>query len=137
MNTPMNYETVNAMANAVCGFKPRAVISAPIKQPNMAFDAKHLKGCYEYAFESSNGLHLDCYLEYRAAHDGGTGPTSEESWPESISLVYALVNGIEISDVLSEDIVALIEDEALCNMEMDKWDDEYDRAATRAESEAA
>jgi len=61
-------------------------------------------------------LELDCYLEYEAKHDGGTGPDSEESWPESITLFYALHKGEDISEVLSDDVRSTIETKALADM---------------------
>jgi len=129
MNSP--YDTVNAMAARICGMKPAAII-----QPNDQTVVG--RGIYyPYQFNSSNGLTIDCLLEYTRAHDGGTGPNSDESYPESIELIYALINGVDASEVLCDEVRSMIEEEALCSMEMDKWDDEYDRAADRAESEAA
>jgi hypothetical protein len=89
------------------------------------------KGLYQYDYIGSEGLRLDCYLEYEAVYDGGTGPNSEESWPERITLFYALHKGEDIAEVLSEEVVSTIEKEALRQMEIDKSDDEFDRAADR------
>jgi hypothetical protein len=121
MNAP--YETVNNMARAICGMKPAAII-----QPNDQTVVG--RGTYyPYQFNSANGLAIDCLLEYTRAHDGGTGPNSDESYPESISLIYALINGVDISEVLCDEVKSLIEEEALCSMEMDAWNDAADQEA--------
>jgi hypothetical protein len=126
MNAP--YSTVNNMAARICGMKP-----APLTQPNPQTEVSG-SGYYKYQYTGSSGLVIDCLLEYEAAHDGGTGPNSEESWPESINLVYALVNGVDISCAMCDEVKVTIEGEALESMEMDKWNSDYDRAADRAES---
>jgi hypothetical protein len=119
MNAP--YEQVNAMANAICGMKPA------LDQPNQSSDVP--SGLHQYQFISSNGLVIDCHLEYEKAFDGGSGPTSEPSYPERIELIYALLNGVDMSEVLCDKVKSLIEEEALCSMEMDKWNDEQGEAA--------
>lgn len=115
----MGYTESNAFARAVCGLKPvPTVIKAAVKLPNMAIDTSLLKGLYEYAYKSPTGLFVDCYLVYEEGHDGGnpSNPDSEESWPESITLTHALVNGLNIVGVLSEDVQATIEAEALASL---------------------
>jgi len=83
---------------------------------------------YEYQYTASEGLTIDCYLEYeKAERDSFDCP----GHPESITLVYALVNGVDISEVLSDDVVGLIEEEAAQSMAMDKWNDDYDRGEDR------
>ena len=123
MNSP--YETVNAMAARICGMKP--VFEPPNKQTTVPADL------YQYQYVDGDGLTLDCHLEYEAAHDGGTGPDSDESYPKSITLIYALCNGVDISNVLSQEVTETIEGEAEASMCMDGWDDQYDLAAARAE----
>ena len=128
----MSYAESNAFARAVCGLKPvPTVIKAPVKLPNLAIDTSLLKGLYEYAYESSTGLCLDCYLDYQEAHDGGTGPNSDESYPESITLMYALVNGVDISGVLSEDVQSTIETEARASMETAAFERDCDDGEDR------
>ena len=130
----MSYTESNNFARAVCGLKPvPTVIKAPVKLPNLAIDMSLLKGLYEYSYESPTGLFVDCYLVYEEEHDGGTpaNPDSEESWPESITLMYALVNGVDISSVLSEDVQSTIEAEALASMETAAFDQECDRGEDR------
>lgn len=121
MNAP--YDTVNAMAARICGMKSAAIIQ-PNDQTVVARGSY-----YRYQHTSSCGLVIDCLLEHEAAHDGGTGPNSDESYPESITLIYALVNGVDISEVLCDDVKGLIEEEALCSMEMDAWNDAADQEA--------
>ena len=128
----MSYAESNAFSRAVCGLKPvPSVIKAHIKLPNMAIDTSLLKGLYEYAYESSTGLCIDCYLDYEEAHDGGTGPNSDESYSESITLTYALVNGADISGDLSDARIDEIEAEALASMETAAFDQECDRGEDR------
>ena len=130
----MAYTESNNFARAVCGLKPvPSVIKAPVKLPNLAIDTSLLKGLYEYAYESSTGLCIDCYLDYEEEHDGGnpSNPNSEESRPESITLMYALVNGVDISGVLSEDVQSTIETEALDSMAIAAFDQECDRGEDR------
>ena len=123
MNAP--YEMVNAMAARICGIKPA------FEQPNKpSFVAA---GLYQYQYTGSEGVVIDCHLEYEAAHDGGTGPNSDESYPKSITLIYALVNGVDIASVLSQEVTETIEGEAEASMCMDGWDDQYDLAEARAE----
>ena len=128
MNAP--YELVNSIACAAAGIKPRTVISAPVKLPNMAIDTSKLKGLYEYEYESALGLHIDCYLEYEEEYDGGN---DEPSYPESITLVYALVNGVDISEVIDPDTQATIEEEALSEMRADADSHDEDRAIAQWE----
>lgn len=132
MNAP--YELVNSIACAAAGIKPRTVISAPIKLPNMAVDTSKLKWLFEYEYETSLGLHLDCYLEYEEGYDGGN---DEPSYPGSITLVYALVNGVDISEVISADIHSDIEDDALAQMRADADSFDEDRAIARYEERNA
>ena len=119
----MSYETVNNMAARICGIKPA------FEQPNKQTTVP--AGFYQYQYTSGDGITIDCHLEYEAAHNGGTGPNSEESYPERIELIYALVNGVDIAEVLCDDVKKLIEEEALCSMEMDGWNDEYDKGEER------
>lgn len=128
----MGYAETNAFAASICGIKPiPRVIHAPVKLPNMAVDPSKLKGLYEYQYETGMGLHIDCFLEYEKAYDGGdpSNPSSEESYPESITLIYALVNGVDISEVIEDsDTQKLIEDEALAAIQTDAFNVDLDRA---------
>ena len=121
----MNYASVNAMANAICGIKPA------FEQPNKPSFIGD--GMNQHQYTSRDGLTLDCHFEYEKAF---AGSDVEPGYPESLELIYALVNGVDIAEVLCDDVKKLIEEEALCSMEMDGWNDEYDRAADRAEAQA-
>ena len=128
----MSYAESNAFARAVCGLKPvPTVIKAPVKLPNLAIDTSLLNGLYEYAYESPTGICIDCYLYYEEEHDGGTGPNSDESYPESITLMYALVNGVDISGVLSEDVQSTIETEALASLATSAFERDCDDGEDR------
>lgn len=89
------------------------VLKAFIQQPNKLIDTSKLTGLFEYQWTTAMGLKVDCYLEYEAAHDGGTGPNSEESWPESMTILYALVNGVDVDSLIADDDRQTICDEAM------------------------
>lgn len=84
---------------------------------------------YQYQYTDAEGLVIDCHLEYEAAekqtHDS-------PGHCETVDLIYALVNGVDIFEVLSDDVKGLIEEEAIHSMEMDRWDDDYDKGEQRA-----
>ena len=120
-------------AAKVCGVKPA---NTSIQFPENATDQPNEKTVtlpsfyrYEYQFANSEGLVIDCYLEHKEAE-----PQSHDSPGHrgSVELVYALVNGVDISDVLSDDVADLIEEEALQSMAMDKWNSDYDKGEERA-----
>jgi len=81
MNKPIN---MSKFAAQVCGMaQPGRDF---VKITKAVINSDDTRGLYQYHFTDQEGLELDCYLEYEAEHDGGTGPDSEESWPESITL---------------------------------------------------
>ena len=111
MNEPIN---MAQFAAKVCGMaQPGRDF---VKITKAVINSDDTRGLYQYQFTDHEGLELDCYLEYEAKHDGGTGPDSEESWPESITLFYALHKGEDISEVLSDDVRSTIETKALADM---------------------
>ena len=123
----MRFSDVNNMAASICGMKPAATVQ---NNPQTTLAPGPW---YEYQYRDSEGLVIDCHLEYEAAekqsHDSpGHG--------ETMDLIYALVNGIDIAEVLSDDVKGLIEEEALTSMEMDKWNGDYDRGEERAHDRA-
>ena len=120
------------------GFMPpgRIITAGAHKTPNVLIDPDHFKGMVEHEYTHTS-LTLNCYLEYEEGFDGGSGPNSEESYPERISLCYALANGIDVLCVLGEDLVSDIEAEALAAMATDAFEDAYDRAADRYEERMA
>jgi hypothetical protein len=89
-----------------------------------------LYGLYNYSFETAGGLVLDCYLafeeEERATYDYPGNAAA-------IELVWALVEGVDISEVLG-DWVATIEEEALEDMAVQAEHDQYDRGQERYEN---
>jgi hypothetical protein len=92
-----------------------------------------LYGLYNHRFETAGGLVLDCYLafeeEERATYDH---PGSSAS----IELVWALVEGVDISEVIG-DLAATIEDEALEDMAVQAEHDQYDKGQERYEDRNA
>jgi len=69
---------------------------------------------------------LACDIEYEAACEGSTeyrgGPKMEPDEPESAELCAAYVRDIDISQILSEDQIAEIEEAFLCQ-EREGWDE--------------
>ena len=77
-----------------------------------------LSGLYNHRFETAGGLVLDCYLSYEAEER----ETQEEpGCAAAIELVWALVEGVDISEVLG-DLAETIEEEALSDL-ADQIDD--------------
>jgi len=85
-------------------------------------------GLYAYQYTHASGLVLDCHLEYTKAEPASNDSPGE---PESLELIHALVNGVDVSEVLSEDFRGCIEVEASDSMTMDKWDSDYDKGEER------
>lgn len=89
-----------------------------------------LKGLYNHRFETAGGLVLDCYLSYEAEE---RETQDEPGCAAAIELVWALVEGVDISEVLG-DWVATIEEEALEDMAVQAEHDQYDRGQERYEN---
>ncbi len=123
----MSFVMDNAFANRICGMKPAATVQ-PNKQTVCARGP-----WYQYQYADSEGLVIDCHLEYEAAEKQTRDCPGH---PESIDLIYALVNGVDICEVIHDDVKQLIEEEALASMEMDSWNSDYDRGAELAEERA-
>lgn len=143
----MGYSDTNAFAASICGIPPSYhtdmrtvdanrphVLKTFIQQPNKAIDTAKLVGLFEYRWTTAMGLKVDCYLEYEAEFDGGR---DEPSHPESITLCYALVNGVDISEVIDPDTQATIEEEALSEMRADADSHDEDRAIAQWEDRQA
>jgi hypothetical protein len=92
-----------------------------------------LYGLYNHSFETAGGLVLDCYLafeeEERATYDH---PGSAAA----IELVWALVEGVDISEVIG-DLASTIEEEALEDMAVQAEHDQYDKGQERYEDRNA
>ncbi len=133
----MNYATVNAIACQCAGIKPTlpsawpGLTNTPFKPcPGNANGRTQIERgpWYEYQYTASEWLTIDCYLEYeKAERDSFDCP----GHPEAVELCYALVNGVDVLEVLSDDVVAHIEEKALCQMAEDQREDEYDRGEDR------
>ncbi len=124
----MGYNEVNNFAASICGMKPAA------SAPNNPQTTLAPGPWYEYQYtDEGTGLVLDCYLEYEASErDSFDCP----GHPESITLCYALMNGVDISGGIRDGMTEKIEEEALASMEMDSWNSDYDRGAELAEERA-
>ena len=72
-----------------------------------------LKGLFNLVFETAGGLTLDCYLSYEAEE---RETRDEPGSPASMGLVWALVEGVDISEVIG-DLAQTIEEEALSDLE--------------------
>ena len=82
-----------------------------------------LKGLFNHRFETSGGLVIDCYLSYEEKEQE---TRDEPGNPANMELVWALVGGIDISEVL-EDLAETIEVEALEELESQIKDAAFDR----------
>jgi hypothetical protein len=89
-----------------------------------------LKGLYHHTFETSGGLVIECYLSYDEAEKASY---DHPGCAAAIELIWALVEGVDISEVIG-DLAATIEEEALEDMEASAKDDEYDRGQERYEN---
>ena len=89
-----------------------------------------LKGLFQYTFETAGGLVIDCYLEYEA---GEKKTYDHPGSDESIELIWALVGGIDIAEVLG-DAKDTIEEEALEAMAAAADDEKADAAEAKWES---
>ena len=88
-----------------------------------------LKGLYNHRFETIGGLVLDCYLSYEAEE---RETQDEPGCAAAIELVWALVEGVDISEVLG-DLAETIEEEALSDLEDQIKDAAFERGQDRGE----
>ncbi len=84
-----------------------------------------LKGLFNLVFETAGALTLDCYLEYEAEE---RETRDEPGSPASMGLVFALVEGVDISEVIG-DLAQTIEEEALRDLEDQIEDAALERGA--------
>ena len=89
-----------------------------------------LSGLYNHRFETAGGLVLDCYLSYEAEE---RETQDEPGCAAAIELVWALVEGVDISEVLG-DLAETIEEEALSDLEDQIKDAEFERGQDRGEA---
>ena len=104
-------------------------MSAPVWSCGYKPTKEDLKGLYHHRFETSGGLVLECYL----SHDEAERATYDHpGCAAAIELVWALVEGVDISEVIG-DLAGAIEEEALEDMEACAKDDQYDRGQEQYE----
>jgi len=72
-----------------------------------------LYGLFNHRFETDGGLVLDCYLIYEVEE---RETRDEPGCAAAIELVWALVEGVDISEVIG-DLAETIEEEALSDLE--------------------
>ena len=108
-------------------------MSAPVWSAGYKPTKEDLTALYNHRFETAGGLVLDCYLSYEAEE---RETQDEPGSAAAIELIWALVEGVDISEVLG-DWVATIEEEALGDMEAKVEDDQYDRGQERYEDRNA
>lgn len=85
-----------------------------------------LKGLFNHRFETSGGLVIDCYLSYE---EDERETRDEPGSPANMELVWALVGGIDIGELLEDlpGLAELIEVEALEELESQIKDAAFDR----------
>jgi hypothetical protein len=105
-------------------------MSAPVWTTGYKPTKEDLKGLYNHRFETSGGLVLQCYLAFEEAE---SATYDHPGCAESIELIWALVEGVDISEVIG-DLAGTIEEEALEDMEASAQDDQYDRGQERYEA---
>ena len=88
-----------------------------------------LKGLYNHRFETAGDLVLDCYLSYEAEE---RETQDEPGSPAVMELIYALVEGVDISVMLG-DWAEMIEEEALSDLEDQIKDAAFERGQDRGE----
>jgi hypothetical protein len=84
---------------------------------------------YNHRFETAGGLVIDCYLSYEK---GEPETRDEPGCPAAIELIWALVEGVDIYEVIG-DLAATIEEEALEDMAVQAEHDQYDKGQERYE----
>ena len=88
-----------------------------------------LKGLCNHQFETAGDLVLDCYLSYEAEE---RETQDEPGSPAVMELIYALVEGVDISVMLG-DWAETIEEEALSDLEDQIKDAAFERGQDRDE----
>jgi hypothetical protein len=92
-----------------------------------------LYGLYNHRFETAGGLVLDCYLAFEAEERATFDHPGSAA---AIELVWALVEGVDISEVIG-DLAGTIEEEALEDMAVQAEHDQYDKGQERYEDRNA
>lgn len=102
------------MAQAIKPWTP-----TPAAQPAPSFDAPALpRGLVEFTWSTPLlSEPVTCHMEYEPAERGsreyGSGLQLEPDYPASMTLVAAYLRGVDITEILSDDMKEEIEVEAL------------------------
>ena len=76
----------------------------------MDFDKK---GLFNFEFVTKLGLAIDCWIYY----EEGEEPTRDEPGePETVQLEHALVGGIDVIEIMDQELIYLIEEKAVKEM---------------------
>jgi hypothetical protein len=82
---------------------------------------------YSYKYGS---LILECQIDYegpeRGAREYGTGLQLEPDYPESADVISVSINGVDITDIIREDIFEEIQEAFLSQEQEVDWDYDYD-----------
>lgn len=70
-------------------------------------------GLFNFEFVTKQGLAIDCWIYY----EEGEEPTRDEPGePEIVELRHAYVGGIDISEIMDQELIYLIEEKAVKEM---------------------
>lgn len=76
----------------------------------MDFDKK---GLFNFKFVTKLGLAIDCWIYYE---EGEEMTRDEPGEPEIVELRHACVGGIDISEIMDDELICLIEEKAVKEM---------------------
>ena len=105
-------------------------MSAPVWSCGYKPTKEDLKSLYNHRFQTSGGLVLQCYL---ALEEAEIATHDHPGCAASIELVWALVEGVDISEVIGA-LAGTLEEEALGDMDTRALNDRYDRGQERYEA---
>lgn len=73
----------------------------------MDFDTKDL---FNFEHVTKQGLAIDCWIYYE---EGETATQDEPGEPETVELHHALVGGVDVIEIMDQDLISLIEEKAI------------------------
>lgn len=76
----------------------------------MDFDKTNL---FNFAYVTKQGLEIDCWVYYE---EGEEATRDEPGEPETVILEHACVGGIDIIEVMDQELIYLIEEKAVKEM---------------------
>jgi hypothetical protein len=85
-------------------------MSAPVWTAGYKPTKEDLKGLFNNQFETSGGLVLDCYLSFEPEE---RETDNDSGCAASMGLEWALVEGVDISEIIDSHWIHMIENEAL------------------------